>query len=228
MDYRETPPPPHLAGLVKARWRLAATGGADRWLSQQATPDGCIEIIRRTRGRSRWDGDQPASFAVGLIAHPQPFEISGDAAFEALRLWPWAWSLIGDVAPAALHGRWAAWTAPPFEAIEARLAVATGLNAIGTAILAAPTVAAMGEATGMPPRTLQRWFARHVGVPPRAYLRLLRFQTAFATLPGKDSLADHAAAQGYADQAHMARSFRALAGVPASTARRRARGPFLD
>ena len=132
MDYRETPPPAPLAGLVKARWTLEA-GGADEWLPQQATPDGCIEIIRRTRGRSRWDGDQPASFLVGLVDRPQPFEISGDAAFEALRLWPWAWSLIGDTPLTALHGRWQAIPTPDFQAIEARLSAATELANIGTA-----------------------------------------------------------------------------------------------
>jgi len=226
MDYRETPPPAPLAGLVKARWTLEA-GGADEWLPQQATPDGCIEIIRRTRGRSRWDGDQPASFLVGLVDRPQPFEISGDAAFEALRLWPWAWSLIGDTPLTALHGRWQAIPTPDFQAIEARLSAATELANIGTALIAAPSVAAMSAATGMDPRALQRWFAHHVGIPPRAFLRLLRFQGAFETLPGEASLAGHAAAQGFADQAHMARTFRTLAGVPATTARRRARGPFL-
>lgn len=228
MDYRETPPPPELAGLIKARWTLAATGPAGDWIEQQATPDGCVEIIRRLRGRSRWDGDQPGAFVVGLVDRPQPFAISGDAAFEALRLWPWAWSLIGGIPFAALHGRWQAIPVPDFGAMEARLADAANLNAIGTALITAPNVAAMSDATGMAPRTLQRWFARHVGMAPRAYLRLLRFQQAFEALPGGASLADHAAAQGFADQAHMAREFRNLAGIPASAARRRARGPFLD
>jgi transcriptional regulator GlxA family with amidase domain len=65
-------------------------------------------------------------------------------------------------------------------------------------------------------------------VPPRTYLRALRFQQTFAGLARSgDSLADHAAAHGFADQAHMAREFRALAGQPASRARRRAQPPFL-
>ncbi|MDP3782932.1 MAG: helix-turn-helix domain-containing protein [Sphingopyxis sp.] len=227
MDYRETPPPPQLAGLIKTRWTLAGDGAADQWIEQQATPDGCIEIIRRTRGRSRWDGDQPASFVVGLVDRPQPFEISGDAAFEALRLWPWAWGLIGDIPLAALHGRWQAIPAPDLAAIETRLSAASELGRIGTALIAATSVAAMSAVTSMNPRALQRWFARHVGMPPRRYLKQLRFQGAFETLAGEASLAGHAAAQGFADQAHIARAFRDLAGVPAGTARRRARGPFL-
>lgn len=227
MDYRESAPPPHLAGLIKARWSLAAGARPGEWIEQQATPDGCVEIIRRTAGRSRWDGDQPDSFVVGLVDRVQPFEVSGDSAFEALRLWPWAWPLVGDIPLASLHGRWAPWNGD-FAAIEAHLATATHLNAIGAALTAAPGVAAMSNATGMPARTLQRWFARHVGLPPRTWLRLIRFQNAFGTLPGEPSLAGHAAARGFADQAHMAREFRELAGVPATTARRRARGPFLS
>jgi AraC-like DNA-binding protein len=227
MDYAEFAPSPALAGLVKARWTLAGDGDPGVWCDQQATPDGCVELIRRTRGRSRWDGDQPSCFAVGLIERPTGFAISGDAMFEGLRLWPWAWPVVGAHSLAALRGRWLAYDAPPFERIEARLATETGLAATGTAILTAPSVAAMGDATGMAPRTLQRWFARHVGLPPRIWLRLARFQKAFETLPGEDSLAGHAADRGYADQAHMARTFRTFAGVPAGQARRRATGPFL-
>jgi len=227
VDYREQAPPPELAGLIKTRWTLAGGGAADEWVAQQATPDGCVEIIRRRAGRSRWNGDQPESFAVGLIERPEPFEISGDSRFEGLRLWPWAWSLTFGLPLAALRRRWLPFDAPDFGAIEARLAGTGRLNAIGQAIVAAESVAEMSDTTGMSPRTLQRWFAIHVGLPPRRYLRLLRFQRAFETAPGQLSLAGHAAEQGFADQAHMAREFRELAGTSARAARRSAKGPFL-
>jgi AraC-like DNA-binding protein len=227
VDYREQTPGPDLDGLIKARWTLTGRGGADQWHAQQATPDGCVELIRRLAGRSRWDGEQPAGFAVGLIERPEPFEISGDASFEALRLWPWAWLMVGDLPLATLRGRWLPFDAPDFDAIEARLAEASELNRVGRAILAADSVADMGALSGMNPRALQRWFAAHVGLPPRRYLRLLRFQRAFETAPGQPSLAGHAAETGFADQAHMAREFRALAGTSAGTARDKARGPFL-
>lgn len=223
MDYAEHPPPPALEGLIKTRWTLAGGGAPGEWIEQQAVPDGCVEIIRRLSGRSRWGGDQPAAFAVGLIERPEGFNISGDARFEALRLWPWAWGLISDIPLAAMRGRWVAFESGE---IENRLA-APALAAIGRAIVAARSVAEMSRATGMSPRTLQRWFARNVGLPPRAFLRLLRFHKAFERVPAQPSLADHAAASGFADQAHMARDFRALAGVPAKQARRAARGPFL-
>lgn len=227
MDYRENPPAPGLEGLIKVRWSLHGHGGASEWIAQQAVPDGCVEIITRLAGRSRWAGDQPERFTVGLIDRPEGFEISGDASFEAIRLWPWAWPLVGDRPLAELRGRWLPYAGPALDEIGERLAEASELAATGRAILAAATVEEMVEATGMSPRTLQRWFARHVGLPPRRYLKLLRFHKAFEQVPAQPSLADHAAAQGYADQAHMARDFRAMAGVPAKQARRTAKGPFL-
>ena len=54
-----------------------------------------------------------------------------------MRLWPWAWPQLGAIAPADLAGRWMPWDAPPFATIEARLAAATDLNAIGAALIAA-------------------------------------------------------------------------------------------
>ncbi len=236
MDYREYPPPPALAGLVKCFWTLAADGAPGGWIEHRATPDGCVEIIRRLAGRSRWDGEQPECFAVGLIAEATPFEISTDSRFVAVRLWPWAWPRLDPTPPDAIRGRWIALADPALAPrdleqgesdLTARLAAADGLNATGRALLGSATVEEMGKATGMAPRTLQRWFARHVGMPPRHYLRLLRFQKAFEQVPGERSLADHAAAQGFADQAHMAREFREMAGMPAKQARRTARGPFL-
>jgi len=221
MDYRESAPPPALEGLVKVRWTLAGGGAADEWVEQQAVPDGCVELIRRLAGRSHWGKEQPETFAVGLIEKPEAFSISGDARFEGLRLWPWAWYLISDIPLGTMQGRWLA-HGGPFE-IPADPALAE----IGKAILESNTVAEMSERTGMNPRALQRWFAAHVGLPPRRYLRLLRFHKAFEQVPGEANLAAHAAAQGFADHAHMAREFRSLAGVPAKQARRSARGPFL-
>jgi len=241
MDYAERPPRPTLEGLVKAFWTLDARG-RDGWISHQATPDGCIELIRRLSGRSRWDGDQPEWFAVGLSDAPIAFQISADARFAAIRLWPWTWHLLSDVPVAALHGRWLPIDEPPLARLcaalpdmdeaEALLVSRLGASAaetqrIGRAVLDAASVAEMSRATGLAPRRLQRWFAARVGMPPRHYLRLLRFQKAFEQVPGQDSLAGHAAVQGFADQAHMAREFRAMAGVPATQARRAAKGPFL-
>src|SRR5690349_6502205 len=117
MDYREHAPPPELAGLVKAFWTLDGDGAAGEWIAQQATPDGCIELIRRLSGRSRWDGEQPEGFAVGLVGAPTAFEISGDARFAAIRIWPWAWPLIADIAPDSLWARWIAFRHPLLDAL---------------------------------------------------------------------------------------------------------------
>jgi AraC-like DNA-binding protein len=233
MEYRELEPPPELAGLIKAFWTLDGAGDADDWVAQQATPDGCVEIIRRLAGRSRWDGEQPEGFAVGLVGTPTGFAISGDARFAAIRLWPWAWRLIADVPLEKMWGRWIPLrhelldALPDFGAAAKLFPVDEVLNRIGASLVGAGSVEAMGRGAGMSPRSLQRWFARNVGIPPRHYLRLMRFQKAFEQMPEAASLADHAAAQGFADQAHMARDFREMAGVPASKARRSARGPFL-
>lgn len=234
MDYAEYPVPPKLDGLVKAIWSLAGAGPSAEWTDHDATPDGCMELIARQSGRSRWGEAQPPLFAVGLSEAPVRFSFSGDAAFVGLRLWPWAWTKLSEVPLAALRGRWLGVAEPAFAtpaeaaqcALEA-LGSETALAATGRALVAADSVEGMAVGTGMAPRALQRWFARHVGLPPRRYLRLLRFQKAFEGLPGSAALAGHAADHGFADQAHMAREFRALAGQPAVRARRRASGPFL-
>lgn len=233
MDYAEQAPPDELAGLVKTFWRLEADGDPDEWIDHQAVPDGCIEIIARTRGRSRWDGAQPALFAAGLNEVPVTFAFSGDACFVAARVWPWAWAWLSDLPLAAIRSRWAPLDAPAFgsvgeaEAVLRERLADCGLAATGRAIIGATSVAGMQAATGMSPRALQRWFAACVGLPPRRYLGLLRFQNAFADVAAGGSLAAHAAGHGFADQAHMARAFRDLAGLPASQARAKAKGPFL-
>jgi len=74
-------------------------------------------------------------------------------------------------------------------------------------------VGALADALGCSRRHLVNRFAREVGVPPKVAARLVRFEAARARL-GTVPLARLATEHGYADQAHLAREFRALAGVP--------------
>ncbi len=235
MDYAELPLPPALDGLVAAVWTLAADQPG--WVEHEATPDGCIELIRRHAGQSNWRREQPEYFATGLSPHPIRFGFSGDARFTAIKLWPWAWHALGgapcrdfsdDWIPLAPESTLAALlNGDPVANLVQALASAT-LPPLARAILASGSVGEIGTRTGLSPRRLQRIFARELGMAPRTYLRLLRFREALRGVQqGEGSLADTAAARGYADQAHMAREFRELAGVPPSGARIRARGPFL-
>ena len=70
-------------------------------------------------------------------------------------------------------------------------------------------------ALGVGLRTLERLFARHVGVSPKWVIRRYRLHEAADQLqstPGV-ALAALAASLGYADQAHFARDFKAVIGV---------------
>jgi AraC-like DNA-binding protein len=78
-------------------------------------------------------------------------------------------------------------------------------------------VAAVARGLGVTSRTLHREIVAWTGLPPVLLARVLRFQAALARLRRESApLAVLAAEAGYADQAHMARDFRALAGAPPS------------
>ena len=239
MEYREYSPDPGLRCAVKCYWTLAGAGDAETWIAHEAVPDGCVEIIRRLSGRSQWDAEQPELFVAGVADRPATFRISGDSRFASIRLWPWAWPELTEAPLASLWDRWAAiddpdlaqlgGLLPGFADVDRWLAERLGgLDfSMGGAVIGSTSVAEIRRRSQAAPRTLQRWFARNVGMAPSRYLRILRFHRAFESIPAEESLADQAASHGFADQAHMAREFRALAGTPAGEARRRARGPFL-
>lgn len=65
------------------------------------------------------------------------------------------------------------------------------------------------------PASVSRGFARAYGVSPKRFRLEARTRRALAALPvWRGSLADLAADQGFADQAHLARSVVALTGMP--------------
>ncbi len=239
MQYREFEPPVHLRHLVKLGWTLSTGAAPSERMRYVATPDGCMEIIRRLEGSSTWGSAQPERFVAGLITRPTELDLGGSASFIALRIWPWAWNAVASIPSPQLLDRWADLSdaAPALEmpaSMEAALALLEPVRLRDqTAELAAlvrsvRTVEELSKGSGRSHRWLQRWFKRQIGIPPRHYLRLLRFQDAFIGVQSDAAtLADHAAAHGFSDQAHMAREFRASSGEPAHIARKKATGPFL-
>lgn len=73
-------------------------------------------------------------------------------------------------------------------------------------------------------RQLERDFRRCLGVSPAACARAVRFQRAVDAVSRGVPLAHVAADFGYADQAHMTRTFRDLAGLTPRQVRERAIG----
>ncbi|MCB9676312.1 MAG: helix-turn-helix transcriptional regulator [Alphaproteobacteria bacterium] len=72
----------------------------------------------------------------------------------------------------------------------------------------------LAEDAGMTVRAVQRLFAEHVGATPKWVIRRHRLQEAALRVERGEveQLADLALALGYADQAHLARDFRAATG----------------
>jgi AraC-like DNA-binding protein len=77
------------------------------------------------------------------------------------------------------------------------------------------SVARVIEDTGLSARRFIEVFKQQVGMPPKRYCRVRRFQKVIRTLP-REGVIDWAAValdNGYFDQAHLIRDFRAIAGL---------------
>ncbi|MBM4382980.1 MAG: AraC family transcriptional regulator [Deltaproteobacteria bacterium] len=81
-------------------------------------------------------------------------------------------------------------------------------------------IAALARELGWSERRLERAFAENVGVSPKLFARLARFEALMAHVHSGASAnwADAALALGYADQSHLVRDVRQFAGVPPTLA----------
>jgi AraC-like DNA-binding protein len=78
----------------------------------------------------------------------------------------------------------------------------------------------LAEAVGLSPSRLMHVFTESIGILLRPYLSWLRLQRAAAAIvSGKVSLTEAAHAAGFADAAHMSRSFKRALGVAPSALR---------
>jgi AraC-like DNA-binding protein len=77
------------------------------------------------------------------------------------------------------------------------------------------SVGALAEQAGLSARQFERRFRQAVGIPPKLFSRMQRFQRVFPALESADGgWVDAAMRCGYYDQAHLIRDFREFAGKP--------------
>jgi AraC-like DNA-binding protein len=213
--YREFAPPPDLAPYVACVWTTIHRGGV-------IFPDGCVDLV--------WNGTQlvvagPAtgpvapSIAVGDVVHGVRFRLGVAGAALGLP----AGELADSTVPIAeLWGPWvdervAAGGMPAVLEIVRERTLGVQLDPLARAAavgMAGPgaRVDALGVALGVSERQLRRRFAEAVGYGPKTLARILRFQRFLELVPTGDDLARLALSAGYADQAHLTRETRRLAG----------------
>lgn len=125
----------------------------------------------------------------------------GDPAFDPVALWSEA---IGEVA--------GAWRQPA--AIDPR--VARVLDLMKREFPAAPPAAALAAVVGLSAGRLIHLWKAEVGIPLRRYVLWLRLRHVISRVAVGDSLTDAAHDAGFADSAHLSRTFSAMFGLPMS------------
>jgi AraC-like DNA-binding protein len=117
------------------------------------------------------------------------------------------------------------------EALIERLTARNGHAAVTQALSYAQraessTVAQISTLTGLSARRLGTLFHDEVGIPPKLFVRLRRFQRALRVASSLTDWGEIAATCGYCDQSHLIRDFGDFAGMsPTAYARRRAHHP---
>jgi AraC-like DNA-binding protein len=240
--YTEWAAAPGLRALVACTWTGGVVPGPPDADPEPVLPDGCTDII--------WDG--ASLFVAGPDTGPSAGGAGGTGVVVGLRLRPGAApGVLGLPAAALLDQRVAlAEVWPDAAELEDALAAARSTTVMVAALErhaarrraeaeADPVVAAaartwtddaralsiagLAEQANLTDRQLHRRFTAAVGYGPKVLQRVLRFQRFLRAAGASDQgLAQLAAEAGYADQAHLTREARALAGrTPAQLVARR-------
>ncbi|WP_431952881.1 helix-turn-helix domain-containing protein [Nocardia lijiangensis] len=224
--------------LIGYRERPSRLGGAVVWTRTvtrveeplPVLPDGCMDLLWRdgtllvagpdTTGHRA--GSPTATQYTGVRFFPGtapallgvPAHELRDRRVELADLWPAAIvrELAGRVSDAPDR-------AAALEAIALRRAADAEppdplLRRIVAALHAGRSVAATADAAGLSARLLHRRSLAAFGYGPKMLARILRLQRALAAVRAGTPLAETAITAGYADQAHLARDMRELAGMP--------------
>ncbi|WP_406456358.1 helix-turn-helix domain-containing protein [Streptomyces sp. NBC_00876] len=192
-------------------------------------PDGCMDLL--------WIGGR--LLVAGPDTHAEPPAGTGGGTFTGIRFAPGTAPALLGVPAHELRDRRVAlaelWPGPLVRELTERVAGAVDPAAalediaVRRAAAAAPpdpamrsvaaqlaggrTVAQTAQAVGLGARQLHRRSLTAFGYGPKTLARVLRLQRALALVRSGTPYADAAAGAGCADQAHLAREMRELAGT---------------
>lgn len=239
MRYQEFEPSPALASNVECIWTLSGEAPGAPVLDR-VFPDGCVELIVHL-GEPFLDAGmapQPRALVVGQLT--RPMWLAPPSRFETwgVRFRPWGayaaldvdvHELVDGAQPLeALWGREARDVVEAarrsHDALEQVLSRRLDRQPHAATLQAArlflqhrgtARVDRVAKEVGWTERHLERRFAREIGLSPKAFSRTVRFQHTLALMhsDGRDDWAGIAWDGGFADQAHLIREFRELAGV---------------
>ena len=243
--YVEQVAPAALAGVVDCTWSRRTLSADDLVI----LPDGCVDLVATSDGRAfvagpdrgptRHRAEAGLTFA-GVRLRPGvaetvlgvPADALCDAQPDLAALWGGTGTRVADgvlraAGPEARIDRWLA-------LVEERLAAGPGIDPEVRAAIALLEggrlpVGALGPRVGLSGRQLHRRVTRQVGYSPKVLDRVLRFRRFLGrgadAASGATPLAVVAAEVGYADQAHLARECRRLAGATPTALARGWSGP---
>ncbi|GAB3075352.1 helix-turn-helix transcriptional regulator [Micromonospora schwarzwaldensis] len=221
------------------RWASVSPGAGP----VRVLPDGCLDLLWSSRAGllvagpdrvaqvswsapgERWIGLRLPP-GVGPAVFGVPAEELRDRRVPLADLWGRAAVDLAERVRAATGptgsrcaARWSDAGATALEEVALdRLRAAGGPDPLGAHVAArlaaGATVAATAAEVGLGARALHRRSRALFGYGPKTLARILRMRRALDLARGGVPLAEVAARSGYADQAHLTRDVRELAGVP--------------
>ncbi|MFZ5892379.1 MAG: helix-turn-helix domain-containing protein [Myxococcota bacterium] len=231
--------PAFVERFVDAFWSLSQ----DRAGTHRVLPDGCIDFLFDLEdGSACVVGPMPTAELVLLPERTRLFGVRFRPGAASAFLDIEASELLATEAPLAELTRAKRWALAERIAsaandaqraeVVARFIADAGVRRrpldarVQTAVAAlacdAPaSVRAAAESVGVSERQLERLFRERVGVSPKQYARIARLQRAVSIDRAASirSQAELAAQAGYADESHLLRDFRDLAGISPSALR---------
>ncbi|GGA57769.1 AraC family transcriptional regulator [Pseudoclavibacter endophyticus] len=254
MEYRRFAPDPRLSETVEHYWLIVAPAPVEE-IRAVLIPNGraTVQFCLGEPGHRLRPGttsvELNADVLLPVTTDPYVLVQSGPSHYVGVQFTPWgaatAWhdaprepTPIGDVATghptdAALKDdlcaaldRWLLAELSPGPVRGRRDTVVSAVRMVDQDT-EGHTVASLGATLGVSTATLYRAFRRWIGISPKEYLSVRRYERFMARLIEQsrgNSPAMLAAAAGYADQAHAAREFRRHTGMNATAFRDRLDG----